>query len=121
MKKIFLFAAIAIAVAGFVSFTGYKKHTRHILTESISGYVYNWYGANDVEVIFDRTGPDAGQGCVSFDVDIWFNSDGNIQTFHFNMSDGETHLDTHIQAPVSILIDAAVHGDPYNPDYINCY
>ena len=120
MKKILLIAAMAVVTAGIVSFTVFNTQVHRKTNETISGYVSTLYGANDVEVIFDRTGPDAGQGCVSFDVDIRFNSETITQTFHFNMYDGQTHLDTHVQGP-NPTGDADVHGDPYNYDYVNCY
>lgn len=55
-------------------------------------------GANHVNLHLYRTGTDAGQGCVKFDVDILFN-DNNLQTFTYVMSYGETERVEAVQGP----------------------
>lgn len=56
-------------------------------------------GPNDVQVILSRTGTDAGQGCITFEVDINYNDGQVLTTYTFRMSDGETYLETHVQGP----------------------
>jgi hypothetical protein len=55
-------------------------------------------GANDVVVYLTRDGADAGQGWVTFEVDILFN-DNVLQTFTFTMYDSETSRTEHVQGP----------------------
>ena len=101
-------AVIAIALTSFIIPVR--------VTEDIYADTGLLSGANDVEVVFDRSGPDAGQGCVCFDVDIWFNSEGNWSTYHFCMSDQETHMSTHVQGPNPTGF-AGIRTQPYNIQY----
>jgi hypothetical protein len=55
-------------------------------------------GANDVVLYLTRDGADAGQGSVTFEVDILFN-DNVLQTFTFTMYDSETSRTEHVQGP----------------------
>jgi hypothetical protein len=88
-------------------------------TEYFSAYTGLLSGPNQVEVVLDRTGPDAGDGCVTFKVDIWFNSESNVQTFTFSMANYEVHKTDIVQGPNPTGF-AGVVGEPYDVQY-NCY
>jgi len=120
MKKIYLFAAMAVAVAGIVSFTAFRQHSIRLVDETISAYTGAITGRSTVEVVVDRTGPDAGQGCVTFNVDVWFNYEENRITYTYTMQDGQTHLDTQVEGPGTVG-DASVYHDPYNISYGSCF
>lgn len=86
--------------------------------ESISGYTSTILGANQVKVILNRTGPQAGACDVCFDMDISFN-DGPCQTFNFCMSQYETYQETYVYGP-GVVGWAYECGAPYNLVYSNC-
>lgn len=69
-----------------------------VLDDNPSAYTSTITGANDVAVVLSRDGADAGQGSVTFEVDILFN-DSVLQTFTFTMSNGETYRTDHVQGP----------------------
>lgn len=55
-------------------------------------------GANTVELYLSRDGADAGQGSVTFEVDILFN-DNVLQTFTFTMYNSETNRLEYVYGP----------------------
>jgi len=109
------FVCLAIAVSTFSSFNLHSKQT----TEDISADIGLLYGANTVYVNLYRSGTNAGDGCVTFKVDIWFNSETNIQTFYFSMANQETYKLDVVQGPNPTGF-AGVSGSPYDIQY-NCY
>jgi len=112
---------MAVVVAGIVSFTAFRKHSTRLVDETISGYTGAITGLSDVELIIDRTGPDAGQGCVTFTVDVWFNYEENLHTYTYTMQNGETHLYTHIQGNGVVGVASVYHDLVYDITYGNCF
>jgi hypothetical protein len=55
-------------------------------------------GANTVQLYLTRDGADAGQGSVTFEVDILFN-DSVLQTYTYTMYDGETSRMEYVYGP----------------------
>jgi len=56
-------------------------------------------GANDVEVNFQRTGPDAGSCAVNITYTVRFNGHSTSSVFYKTMYQGETSAVDHIQGP----------------------
>jgi len=116
MKKFLIIAFFATVVAGIFSFKVFNRQDNPGGNETISAQVGILAGANDIQLIFDRTGPDAGQGDVSFDVDVWCNTETNIYSYHLSIPDGYTHWSTHVQGPNPTAF-ADMAAQPYNITY----
>ncbi|TCC83742.1 hypothetical protein [Pedobacter hiemivivus] len=72
--------------------------SKTLVDESITVYTSAITGANDVQVLFFRTGPEAGQGEITITYSVRFN-EGNSQTYTKVMASGETESTDHIQGP----------------------
>ena len=113
MKKLLIITFFVTVVAGIFSFKAFNRHAEPGHNQTVSAQVGILTGANDIQLIFDRTGPDAGQGDINFDVDVWCNSETNIYSYNVNIPDGYTHWSTHVQGPnPTAVADIAVQ--PYN-------
>ncbi len=96
MQKL-LFVLITGMSLGLSSYAPKTTHAL-VLDDNPSAYTSTITGANDVAVVLSRDGADAGQGSVTFEVDILFN-DSILQTFTFTMSNGETQRTDHVAGP----------------------
>ena len=85
-----------------------KRHyfTAHLKTnpsETISGYTSTITGNDGIEVIFDRTGPDAGVYPVSIDFDVSYEGTVNAtQTYTLDLSTN-IHTDTYIRGSGTVM------------------
>ncbi|EHQ29248.1 hypothetical protein [Mucilaginibacter paludis] len=76
----------------------FKLHLKNSPNETITGYTSTISGANDVEVVFDRTGPDAGIYAVSVDFFVTFDGQATYHSYTLDLGN-QTHVVGHIQGP----------------------
>ncbi|WEK19533.1 MAG: hypothetical protein P0Y49_22435 [Candidatus Pedobacter colombiensis] len=107
MKTNFKILSLLVILTASAFMFGFKPdvHTKlktevskTLVDESITVYSSAITGANDVQIRFYRTGPEAGQGEVTITYSVRFN-DGNPQTFTKVMANGETESIDHVQGP----------------------
>jgi len=110
------FLCLALVAGTLTSFN--TSHSKKF-TEDIGAYTGLLSGPNQVQVILTRDGPSAGDGCVTFKVDIWFNTESNVQTFNFYMDNQQTYKEDVVQGPNPTGF-AGVVGVPYDIQY-NCW
>lgn len=85
-------------------------------TENFSADIGLLSGPNQVEVLLYR---DIGDGCVTFKVDIWFNSESNVHTFNFSMDHQQLQKSDIVQGTPSPVGFAGISQQPYDIQY-NC-
>ena len=90
---------LAVSVILAFTFKAPKKKLVFV-DENISVYTSTITGANDVLVIFERTGPDAGSSHVEISYTVRFNGHSSEATYSKSMSQGETYATDHIQGPI---------------------
>jgi hypothetical protein len=123
MKKLLLLCMVSMLVIGVSSFSPSKKHYTVKIknaktTESFEVYAGPGLGAQEVAIYVTRTGPDAGDGYVEFDVDIMYDyAPAHTQTHHIAMSYGQTYIQTNRWTPWIVGTDATPVGDVYNVVY----
>jgi hypothetical protein len=97
MRNVFLVLLLCTTVL-LTAFSTSQKAQSVLLDDHPDAYVGMILGANHVNLHLSRSGADAGEGCVKFEVDILFN-DNNLQTFTYVMSHGETARVEAVQGP----------------------
>lgn len=97
MRNVFLMLLLSTTVL-LTSFSGSQKAQMVFQDDYPGAYVGLLMGSNHVNLHLYRTGADAGQGCVKFEVDILFN-DNNLQTYTYVMGYGETDRIEAVQGP----------------------
>ena len=101
MKKLVFIGLLGLLVLPILSGFTFKSPTKKLVfaDENINVYTSTITGANDVEVIFERTGPDAGCCSVNISYTVRFNGHSSEGKFTKTMSQGETSATDHIQGP----------------------
>lgn len=77
----------------------FKDSTNKITLVDETIDVYTITGDDDVEVVFQRTGPDAGCCDVNIMYIVRFNGQSTSSVFYKTMYQGETSAVDHIQGP----------------------
>lgn len=101
MKKLLFVGLFGLLVLPLITGFTFKDSINKItfIDETIDVYTSTITGANDVEVIFQRTGPDAGCCDVNITYTVRFNGQSTSSVFYKTMSQGETSAREHIQGP----------------------
>lgn len=110
LARLLCIAVFACTLTSFHS--GSSKNS----TEDLSADIGLLSGPNQVQVHLYRGEP--AEGCVSFKVDIWFNSESNVQTFTFYMGSSEYYKSETVQGPNPTGF-AGISQQPY--DIQSCY
>lgn len=101
IKKLLFVVLIGLLILPLLSGFASKRSTKKLVfaDEIINVYTSTITSANDVEVIFERTGPDAGCCNVNITYTVRFNGQSIESEFYKTMSQGETSAVDHIQGP----------------------
>ncbi len=101
MKKLLFIGLLSLFVLPLITGFTFKNSTNKIMLvdETIDVYTSTITGANDVEVIFQRTGADAGCCDVNITYTVRFNGHSTSSVFYKTMYQGETYAVDHIQGP----------------------
>jgi hypothetical protein len=110
-------------VVGASSFTPSQKHytvkvKNALNTEYFEVSAGPGLGAYEVVLYITRTGPNAGEGYVEFDVDIMYDyNPSHVQTHHVVMDNYQTYFQQARWASYVVGTDATPVGDVYNVVY----
>lgn len=123
MKKILQLCLLSLLVLSASSFMPSKNHyTNTVKNSSVDETIDVWagpgLGAHELVIYVNRTGPEAGMGTVSFDVDLMIDYiPEHVQTFHVEVPAGYTSWYWHYYCNWVVGTDATVVGSIYNVTY----